>query len=170
MSVVLIGPAGALGRAVFARLRGQGDDIRVIESDPAAADEWKDAGAFVATADEWDADLIERACYEARTVVVFPRADRDEARLLDEVVAGAVAASIDRIVVLTQRPEIPDRLASSPLDHVVISMGKRSLLRRSVPVEESLVAEAVDAADDLEGHPRLFVDLARGEGAKLLGI
>lgn len=168
MSVVLIGPSGSLGRAVFERMRGQGDDIRVVEGDPVAAEEWKRGGAFVAQAREWDADLIERASYEARTIVVFPR--DDDPKFFDELVIGAGAAAVDRIILLTQRAAVPEQLEEIRTDHVVIAMGKRSRLRRSTLVDDDRVAEAIDAADDLAGHPRLLVDLTKGDGGRLLGI
>lgn len=170
MGVLLVGPSGSLGRAVFARLRDQGDEVRVIEDEPAAGEEWKRAGGYVALASEWDDDLIERASYEARTVVVFPRPDRSEAELLEAVVAGARTAAVERIVALRSKPDIPPTLASSGLDYVVLAMGRRSLLRRSNAVPDHIVAAAIDAADDLDGHPHLLVDLTTEGDRRVLGI
>lgn len=170
MSVLLIGPSGSMGEAVFERLKQHGDDVRVIEDSDDSAKLWKARGGFVALAREWDADLIERASYEARTIVVFPRPDRGEAELLEEVIQGAKTASLERIVVIREDSGVPEALRASEIDHVVLRTGKASLFRRSKPVDDAVVAAAVDAADDLGGHPRLEVDLTREEGRALLGL
>ena len=136
----------------------------MIVGGDAASVGWKERGAFVAVAMEWDADLIERASYEARTIVVFPQPDRDETELLEEIVTGAGVTSVDRVIVIRSEAGIPPPLVSARVDHVVLATGKRSLLRRAKPVEDDLIARAVDAADDLDGKPRLVVDLTTDSG------
>ena len=170
MSLVLVGPNGSLGDAVFNRLSGQGDGIRVIVADDAAGAEWKRRGAFVAVAEEWDADLIERASYEARTIIVFPQPDREEVELLEEVVTGAGVTSVDRVIVIRSEASVPQPLVGARVGHVVLGVGKRSVLRRSKPVADDLVARAVDAADDLDGKPLLAIDLTGREGPAQLGL
>jgi hypothetical protein len=159
-----------LGRAVFDRLAGQGDEIRVIDDDPAAADAWKRRGGFAALASEWDADLIERAAYGARTIVVFPATGRDTGRLLEAVVEAAGPAQLDRIILIGNDDGARHVLESNDIDHVVLAPGKASLLRRSPRIEDARIAEAVDAADDLPGSPRLFLDLTRADSWELLGL
>ena len=170
MSLVLVGPSGTLGDAVFNRLTGQGDAIRVVVADETAGAEWKERGAFVAVAREWDADLIERASYEARAIVVFPQPDRDEMELLEETVTGAGVTSVDRVIVIRSEAGTPPPLVSARVDHVVLGTGKKSLLRRSQPADDDLIARAVDAADDLDGKPRLVIDLTTEQGLATLGL
>ena len=168
MSVVLIGPSGSLGRAVLSRLMDQGDDIRVIEDDPTAADGWKAMGAHVAQAPEWDADLIERASFGARTLVVFE--DARGAAVVAEAVRAAGPAGVDRIVLVVGQPQMPPELEFSELSYVVIARGRRSRLKRASVADDELVARAVDAADDLAGRPRLVVDLTDDSSLASLGL
>ena len=170
MSLVLVGPSGSLGEAVFDRLIDQGDAIRIIVAAESEGAEWKRRGAFIAVANEWDADLIERASYEARTIVVFPQPDRDETELLEEVVTGAGVTSVDRVIVIRSEASVPEPLIGARVDHIVLATGKRSLFRRSKPVEDDLIARAVDAADDLDGKPRVVIDLMTQRGRSALNL
>jgi hypothetical protein len=170
VSIVLVGPTGPLGDTVFDRLNEQGDAIRVIVEDETSGAKWKQRGAFVAVAKEWDADLIERASYEARTIVVFPQETRDESELLEEVATGAGVTSVDRVIVIRSEASVLKPLVGARVDHVVLGTGKRSLLRRGKPVDDDVIARAVDAADDLDGKPRLVVDLTKASGIRALGL
>lgn len=168
MSIVLLAPPVSPGIAVFERLRSQGDEVRVIERDEGSAARWKERGGFVALAREWDDDLIERASYEARTIVVFALSATDE--LLEMVVSGARRSGVDRIVVVQSHPSIPTPLTDAGIDHVVLGIGKRSRFVRRAALDDDTVARAVDAADDLAGNPRIGIDLTTAVGRAALGL
>lgn len=165
MSVLLIGAEGPIAKELVARLLAQGDDVRVIEDDPGAAGRWRELGAHVATGSDGDADLVERAAQGVRTLaVVGDIVDSDAA------IAGAVAAGVDRIVWLTRgRRRDPSALIAAGLDYVVLTAPASRWPRRS-SLPPAAVAEAIDAADDLAGHPRLEVDLGDPEGWERLGL
>lgn len=170
MGVVLLGPTERLGRAVFDRLAGQGDEIRVLEDHPLAADAWEERGGFVALAGEWDADLIERASYGARTIVVFERNRGELPAVLEAVIKAAGPAGVDRLILLTGSVDVPPVLEAAGIDYVVLATGKQTLFTRSRLVPEQIVAEAVDAADDLPGSPRLAVDLTDRSSWSSIGL
>ena len=166
MAVLLVGPREEVAGALIERLVEQGDDARVIERDGTAAEGWRSLGAHVAVASDWDADLIERAATGARTIVLFEGEDRSE-ELVEEVLRGAGFAGADRIVMVTTSLTEPTRslLVKSSLTYVVLQTGfrKRGLISRRPTLEPSRIAEAIDAADDLSGDPRLILDLGEAE-------
>lgn len=170
MAVLLVGPPPGLGVALIERLLGQGDEVRVLERDAATVERWKAAGAHVATGTEWDADLIARAATDARTIVMFAEGSGEEA-LLSEVLAGARLSAVERLVLVGPRlaPETLARVGSSGLDHVVLLTARRGVLPRRPPGNER-VAEAIDAADDMAGRPRLVLDLTREPGWRALRL
>ena len=153
MTIVVLGASGELGAAVVNRLLEAGDDVGVIEPSPERAELWRRAGAHVAPGSSSDADLIERAAQDARTLVVLG-ADRD---VLNAAVEGARFAGVERIVVTWRRsnPESIALLRASGLDYVVLETALR-LLGATSPED---VGRAVDAADDLPGRPRLELSL-----------
>ena len=164
MSVVVLGASGELGAAVVNRLLEAGDDVGVIEPSPERAEGWRRAGAHVARGSSSDADLIERASQNARTIVVL---DADQ-EVLSAAVDGARLAGVERIVATGARtaPELIALLRSSGLDYVVLETGRR-LLGAASPVE---VGRAVDAADDLSGRPRLELSLRTAEAWRELRL
>ena len=153
MSIVVVGASGELGAAVVTRLLEAGDEVGVIESSPERAEGWRRAGANVARGSSRDADLIERASQNARTIVVLA-ADQE---VLGAAVEGARLAGVERIVATAVRrtPEQIALLSSSGLDYVVLETGRR-MLGAATPAD---VGRAVDAADDLPGRPRLELSL-----------
>lgn len=155
MSVLLIGDGRSLRAILVARLISQGDEVRAIELSPAVAEELRSRGVRVAKGPYLDADLVERAAQNVRTIVVF-EPDRE---VLETVIAGARFASVERLVLCGER--IPDlaghALGAAKVDHVILSLPRKKLFRSAVPDEK--VAEAIDAADDLAGNPRLELDL-----------
>ncbi len=75
----------------------------MIEADEPAADRWRSLGAHVASGPQWDADLVERAAQNVRTIVVGDRHDRDPTELMEALVEGGCLASPDmRLVVVGQ--------------------------------------------------------------------
>jgi hypothetical protein len=162
VSVLLIG-GGALTSAVIERLVGAGDEVRVIEPDPARGEGLRALGAFVALGSPDDFDLVERAAQNVRTIVVLVDLD------LEPVVRGASAARVDRVVVVGGSSATPGPLEEAAIDYVVLRVPPPRLLR-GPRVSEEAVAEAIDAADDMAGDPRLVVDLGTAEGWRSLGL
>lgn len=164
MSVVVLGASGELGTAVVNKLLEAGDDVGVIEPSPERAEGWRRAGAHVARGNSNDADLIERASQNARTIVVL---DADQ-EVLSAAVDGARLAGVERIVATGARtaPELIALLRSSGLDYVVLETGRR-LLGAATPAD---VGRAVDAADDLPGRPRLELSLRTTEAWRELRL
>jgi hypothetical protein len=167
MSILLVALDEDLMPALIDRLAAQGDEVRVLESDDAASDRWRSLGARVASGPQWDADLIERAAQGVRTIAVGARHDRDPFELMDALVEGAALASREmRLVVVGHvQPQALAALRDSKLEYVILgSVDRRGLLGRRSRLSPEKLAEAVDAADDLAGHPKLELDL-RDEGA-----
>ncbi len=158
-------PDDQLGPALVTRLITEGDEVRVLIQNRADASRWQALGAFVAVGDPLDADLVERACQNVRTLVaVFP-GRRRSASLLHVLVSAATTAGTGRVVVCTSDPptEMVAVLESSELDYVVLNAGRRGFLPKRGPDMVTLAA-AVSAADDLADRPRMVVDLTRPEG------
>lgn len=150
MSVLLAGLDPELVAAVTRRLVAQGDQVRVVARSAA-----RPPGAHVAIGDPGDDDLVERAAQGARTIVagVEGRAG---------ALAGAARAGVDRAVLLGGDPDgVPGSMSW------VLLVTKRRLRRSPAPED---VAEAVDAADDLAGEPRLVADLTTDEGWRALRL
>jgi nucleoside-diphosphate-sugar epimerase len=169
MSVLLIGISGSSGKAIVTRLIAQGDEVRVVEDDSAAAEQWRSLGAHVARRIDDMPDLIERAAQNVRTVVIGEAVahDADEVRA---IVDGAAAARVERIVLYGSGAshDALEAVREFPFQHVVLSTGRRRLLGSRLG-DESLAA-AVDAADDIAGEPRLELDLGDPESWPELGL
>jgi hypothetical protein len=159
VSVLLVGIEPGLARALIRRLLSEGDQIRAIVAqgeDPAPFE-----GAHVATGDAADDDLVERAAQGARTIVLgAPLEARGPA------LAGAARAGVDRAVLLGRGGE--DEVPAGMSWVVLVTPRSRLGLRRG-PGPDAL-AEAVDAADDLAGEPRLVADLGTPEGWATLRV
>jgi hypothetical protein len=162
MSILLVALDEDLMPALIRRLTGQGDEVRVIEAKESMSDRWRTLGAHVASGPQWDADLVERAAQNVRTIVVGDRHDRDPTELMEALVEGGGLASPDmRLVVVGHvQARAMSTLRESELEYVILgSVTRRGLLGRKVRVPAERLAKAVDAADDLAGDPRLELDL-----------
>ena len=162
MSILLIGLDQELMPGLIRRLIEQGDEVRVLDAAERLSDRWRSLGAHVASGPQWDADLIERAAQNVRTIVVGDQHDREPAELMEALVEGGVLASPDmRLVVVGDvAPKALASLRDSKLEYVILgSVERRGLLGRKVRVPPERLAEVVDAADDLAGDPRLELDL-----------
>ncbi|MDP9226407.1 MAG: NAD(P)H-binding protein [Actinomycetota bacterium] len=172
MSLLLLGPQGKMGEAVIMRLVGQGDDVRVVELDREVAERWRTLGARVAQGAVDDPDLIERAAQNCRTIVVFEvDGDRGGLAALEAAVAAARSTSVDRVVVTGTAAGSDCRrvLGCSGLAYVWLTMERgRGLRRRETPAVA--IAEAIDAADDLAGNPKLELDLSNPRAWIELGL
>ena len=163
MSILLIGLSEELTEELVKRLIHEGDEVRVLEDSNDNAESWRRLGAHIAHGPIWDADLIERAAQNVRTIVVGEHHTHDPVELMDEVVIGGGFASKDvRVVLVGQDLGAPAlrRLRESPLAYVALGgASKRSLLGRRRASAPAILAEAIDAADDLAGEPRMELDL-----------
>lgn len=153
MSVLLIGNGGALPGLLADRMIAQGDEVRAISD--GALDDLADRGVHIARGPYLDADLVERAAQNVRTIVLFDVAEE----VVTEVMDGARAARVDRLVVcaVTVPETIRTILRDSGLEYVVLQPPRKGRFRKGVPDEA--VAEAIDAADDMAGRLRLELDL-----------
>jgi len=167
LSILLIGLDEEVMPTLIGRLTAQGDEVRVLEADDAASDRWRSLGAHIASGPQWDADLIERAAQNVRTIVVGEHHDRDPGELMDALVeGGGFASSAMRLVVVGElKPRASSTLRNSKLEYVILGpIEGRGLFGRRPKLTPEKLAEAVDAADDLAGSPRLELDLG-DEGA-----
>lgn len=159
--MLLLDPPAARGKAIVAKLLGEGDEVSVVGRDQAVAAPMKRLGAYVATGDPSDPDLVARAAQNARTIVLFADAG---GRILDAVTeAASLLPSAPRVVLLTSfvEEDVMSRLRRSPLDYIALKVPgpPRFRLIRKQSVSDEQIAEAVSAADDLAGEPRLELDL-----------
>lgn len=170
MSILLVRAGGTIGDVIARRLVAQGDEVRVVERFPEVVDAWREIGVFVAQGPDDDADLIERAAQNVRTIVVVDDEAGPARDVVDAIVEGARAAGTGRVVYCARRPDaaVVEALRTSSLEYVVMTIRGKGLFAKQVPAE--VVAEAVDAADDLAGAPHLEVDLADPAGRVALGL
>jgi hypothetical protein len=177
MSVLLINPADELGSALVQRLIAENDEVRVISDHPEAAHKWTRLGAHVARGDAEDPDLIERAAQNVRTIVVLQEATDDLNDLVAAVAHGGRLASAEmRLVVCLEKgePAVEDIVRKSGLDYVLLRTGKSSA--RFMPTighrgpRVGALVEAIDAADDIAGNPKLDLDLTTAEAWRSLGV
>jgi hypothetical protein len=169
MAILVIAGGTELDESVVERLLSQGDEVRVLEPSGARRERWQQLGAFLAVGEGDDPDLVERAAQDVRTVVVL--SDRVTPEIVATVLEAGPKAGVDRLICCA--PQIASAVRgvvrASRLDHILLQTGRPGLLRRKT-VPGPRIAEAVDAADDLAGDPRLEIDLTDPEQGKLLGI
>jgi uncharacterized protein YbjT (DUF2867 family) len=170
MSVLLIRAGGRIGETLARRLRAQGDEVRVVEAAGEPAEAWRRLGVKVAPGRDNDADLIERAAQGVRTAVVIDGESEAAGDVIEDVVAAIAAAGVERVILCGRRPDqkLVDAVRTSGLDYVVLTIAGGLLSRKRLSVEA--VGEAIDAADDLAGSPRLELDLTRKESWAALGL
>ena len=158
MSILLIGDPGSVGEVLVRRLIAQGDEVRAIATDPRAGD-LAGFGVHIARGPDLDADLVERAAQNVRTIVSFDPGDD----VMEPIVEGARAARVERVVVCAKA--IPsttgERLRASDLDYVLLQAPRRTGFRKTF--SDEAIAEAIDAADDIAGPVRAELDLSEGE-------
>jgi hypothetical protein len=152
VSVLLAALAPDLAAELTRRLLEEGDQVRAIAAPGGAAP----PGAHVASGDLFDEDLVERACQGVRTIVLGDV----PAEVRSVALTAAALAGVDRAVLVDTPPEgVPEGMS-----WVALMLPRGRLLGRRKPLAPGVVAEAVDAADDLAGEPRLVADLGTDEG------
>lgn len=169
MAILVIAAGSDLDEVVVKRLIAQGDEVRVLEPTGRRRDLWRRSGAFIAVGDADDPDLVERAAQDARTIVIL--SDPLVLEVVRNVLDVGPKAAVDRLVCCAPAisDEVRAEIRAGALDHVIIQTSSAGLLRRRVAPPE-LVAEAIDAADDLAGALRLEVDLGDPQQVKLLRL
>lgn len=168
MSILLLVEGDETEKVVAQRLLAQGDEVRVLLTRTELRGDWIELGAHVAVGDPSDDDLIERAGQDARTIVLFGSHAADLATVTAALKAAA-AARIERVILCVPEAgeEVRRLVTGSATSYVILSYGRRLALRARAPA--AVVAEAVDAADDLAGDPRLEVDLRDPDALDRLG-
>ncbi len=175
VAILLVAPPEELGVALIERLVAQDDEVRVVEDDASAAQRWKKLKAQVAPGSATDSDLLERAALNVRTVVMF-RSRGHDADVLHAVIEAMGLAGVERIIAGTDEPELITGVLPGDFEHVILISpyfaSRSHLLARALRREPSAerLAEAIDAADDLAGHPRLVLDLRDPTAWTLLGL
>jgi hypothetical protein len=167
VSVLLLGLDPVLMPVLIRRLTSEGDEVRVLETEEDPSERWRALGAHIASGPQWDADLIERAAQNVRTIVAGERHGKDPAELMAALIEGGGHASRTMRLVFVGglQPRPLSLLRDSQLEHVVLDqVARRTLLGKRKALAPERLAEAIDAADDLAGHPRLELDLS-GEPA-----
>lgn len=164
--MLLVGLDEDLLPALIRRLTEQDDEVRILEADPELSERWRELGAHIASGATWDADLIERAAQNVRTIVVGGRSPVPRVDLLGAVVEGGRFAAREMRVVWVgaSTGETMGALRESSLEFVALISPRPRLLSRKHKLAPEDLAEAIDAADDLAGHPRLELDLGAPEG------
>ena len=165
MSILLIGDPGPLGEVLVRRLIAQDDEVRAIATDASGGD-FSGHGVHIARGADLDADLVERAAQNVRTIVLFD----PEKDVIELVLDGAHAARVERVVLCaTTIPEAArDRLRGANLDYVVLQAPRKGLFRKGVA--DDALAEAIDAADDMAGKLRLELDLNEAAAWEVLKL
>jgi hypothetical protein len=173
VSVLVIEPTDEVGTALVTRLLDQDDEVRVVAADPHAAQRWQALGAHVARGDAHDPDLIERAAQNVRTIVVL---EEPSTEVVAAVTGGGQLASPQMRLVLwlrEPRPSAEEIVRGSGLDYVFLrgtpTAGRFVTAGRKRAALQALV-EAIDAADDLSGNPRLDLDLTSSAAWRNLGL
>jgi hypothetical protein len=168
VSVLLVGLDAELAQTVTRRLISQDDEVRVIATAGDDAGALRDLGAHVARGQRLDADLVERAAQNVRSIVV----GAVEPETMSEILEGARFARVERIIVCSDQPQPSsvDLLREAPIQYVVLNYRKPGRFRRRSTHTDDYVALAIDTADDLAGEPRLELDLGAPSSAEALGL
>jgi hypothetical protein len=171
VSILLIRLPDDLAEATARRLLNQGDEVRVLVTRDETPAAYGDLDVHIATGEYLDdADLIERAAQNVRTIVVggeLPEPRSGHAKALTE---GARLARVGRIVYCDSEPdaELVEQLRASGLEFVVLAMGKKGFVRRTAAVAATDAAEAIDAADDIADEMHVELDLTQPQAWRAL--
>ncbi|MGH2754484.1 MAG: hypothetical protein ACRDLB_08615 [Actinomycetota bacterium] len=173
MSLLLIGLPHTLAVTLVRRLVAEQDEVRVLLSDGSDPAPWKRLGAYVATGDHADADLIERAATEARTLVLGDDIAGATEEEREAILTGARRASVGRIVVCQSHPrsDLVGALRGAGFEFVVLATAKKALVGRpktKIPI--SKLSEAIDAADDITEPIQAELDLTIPKAWKVLKV
>ena len=169
MSVLLVGVEDRLAATIASRLIEQSDEVRIMLDSPGERETWRNRGVYVAVGDAEDEDFVWRAAGGVRTVVAS--AERLSGSAGSVLVVAAKRAGVGRFIVLAagSEPKLPPELIEEGADLIVLRLPKKKLLGKE-KLSPADVAEAVDAADDLAGFPRLDLDLSEPDAWRELRL
>ena len=173
MSLLLVGLPETLAVKLVQRLVEEMDEVRLLLPDGAKQDPWKQLGAYVATGDPLDEDLMERAATNVRTLVLGDRLANLPPDETLSVVRAARRAGVGRVVVCQTAPHkaLPDALREEAVEFVVLTTGKKPIVgkpRTKIPI--SKLSEAIDAADDISERVQAELDLTIPKAWKVLKV
>jgi uncharacterized protein YbjT (DUF2867 family) len=159
------------GEVLAMRLVDQGDDVRVLGQARDDADGWRRFGARPALGDPRDPDLIERASQGVRSIVLISSAAAD-VDIAGAAIDGGKAAGVDRLIVCADLLDkrVNALVRGSGLDHVLLQRARRLGPLNLRGIKDADAAAAVDAADDMDGNPKLELDLTRKESWAALNL
>ena len=171
MSLLLVGIPAGISPHLVGRLRAQDDEVRALLPEERAAEGWRALGAFVAVGPLDDADLVERAAQNVRTLVVGPDWEPKIAEVFVALIEGVRKAGVERIVLWGPKLDasFAEEIRLSGLSYVLLRGGKRRWLG-SATLSGDRWSEAIDAADDLAGNVRLDLDLTTAAGWESLRL
>ena len=173
MSLLLVGLPETFAVMLVRRLREEGDEVRLLLPESADPAPWKRLGAFVAQGEAGDADLVERASTNVRTLVLGEAAAAMSQEDLNELIAGARRADVGRFVVCQAQPSaaLVEAFKAAEVEFVVLTTAKKPLIGKAktrIPI--SKLSEAVDAADDIAGRIQAELDLTIPKAWKVLKV
>jgi hypothetical protein len=173
MSLLLIGLPETFAVKLVQRLREEQDEVRLLLPEGSDAERWKKLGAYVATGDPGDADLIERAATNVRTIVIGEGAVALPMEAYAELLSGARNAGVGRFVICQTQPaaEIVTALKAAEVEFVVLTTARKPRIGKAktrIPI--SKLSEAVDAADDIAGRIQAELDLTIPKAWKVLKV
>jgi uncharacterized protein YbjT (DUF2867 family) len=172
LSVLLVRANGPIGERLVTRLVEQDDEVRVVEPAAEIVPEWEVLGARVARGDDTDADLLERAAQNVRTLVLIDDQAGSSREVIEPVLEACRAAGVGRIVVFARRTndDVNRLVEASDLEHVLMHLPRKKGLFGGPKISPAAIAEAIDAADDLAGKANLSLDLGEPSSWAALGL
>ena len=173
MSLLLIGLPETFAVMLVQRLLEEGDEVRLLLPESADPEPWKRLGAFVAQGEAGDADLVERASTNVRTLVLGEAAAGLSQEDLDELIRERARADVGRFVVCQAQPSsaLVGAFKAAEVEFVVLTTAKKPLIGKAktrIPI--SKLSEAVDAADDIAGRIQAELDLTIPKAWKVLKV
>ena len=173
MSLLLIGLPETFAVMLVQRLTAEQDEVRLLLPEGSDPSPWQRLGAYVATGEAADADLIERAVTNVRTVVLGEETVDLSMEELGELIAGAKRGSVGRFVVCQRQPDPAwvEAFRAAQVEFVVLTTAKKPRIgkaRTRIPI--SKLSEAVDAADDIAGRIQAELDLTVPKAWKVLKV
>jgi hypothetical protein len=173
MSLLLIGLPETFAAMLIKRLTAEQDEVRMLLPEGSDPSPWQRLGAFVAMGEAGDADLIERAATNVRTIVLGEGTADLSMEELGELIAGARRGSVGRFGVCQRQPDPAwvEALRTAEVEFVVLATAKKPRIgkaRTRIPI--SKLSEAIDAADDIAGRIQAELDLTIPKAWKVLKV
>ena len=173
MSILLVGLPETFAVMLARRLLAEQDEVRLLLPEDADPEPWKKLGVFVASGDPTDADLVERAATNVRTLVLGEGVAELSEEGLGGLIGGARQAGVGRFVVCQRQPSsgLVEMFKAAGVEFVVMATAKKPLVGKGktrIPI--SKLSEAIDAADDIAGRIQAELDLTIPKAWKVLKL